>query len=201
MYTKISLFTLFYLTTLSGFSQDNGLAGYSQGNGREYKLYKHEISLGFVKPLKNTAGISFTTEPKFSVIDNLAIGLRLEGSLWINTNSERIQSLDGDAIFSFSTVPTVDYYFSKNLFRPFVGIGYGLYFYPSSNGNYTYKNSTSIGMDNNTGLMIRGGFEVGHFRLGVNYNRVSRELKSSNFYSVFKGKEDWSYIDLKVGLG
>lgn len=190
MFLKISLLILFYSTTLFVYSQDNS---------REYKLYKHEISLGFVKPLKSTAGVSFTTEPKFSVIDNLAIGLRLEGSLWIDTDNERIQSLDADAIFSFSAVPTFDYYFSKKIFRPFVGVGYGLYFYPSSNGSYTYKSATGfLGMENNTGILVRGGFEVGHFRLGVNYNRISREVKSSISNSLYK--EDWSYIDLKVGF-
>ena len=169
------------------------------GNAQEFKRFKQEISFGFVKPLKNSAGFSFTTEPKFSVIDKLSIGLRLEGSFWFNTFNTGLQSVDATELVGLSVIPTLDYYFSKRILRPFVGIGYGFYGYPLANNSYTYKRALGLTFDNNMGFMLRGGFELGHFRFSANYNNVTREattiaLPKTTF------KENWGYVDLKVGV-
>lgn len=164
--------------------------GYSQNYNRRSNLFRQEISLGFVKPISSTVGFSFATEPKFSVINKLAIGLRLEGSIWLNTDNQRIQTLDFSEIYTYSVVPTVDYYFIDNTFKPFVGVGYGLYFYPQS--SFYYKEG------NNTGFLARAGFEAGHFRLGLNYNYIRR-----NYYSQGYGSNNpvnWGYFDLKFGV-
>lgn len=161
---------------------------FAQNDDHELKFYRHEISIGFVKPINSSLGFSFATEPKFTVINKLAIGLRLEGSIWVGTDDQA--TLGYSESFSYSIVPTVDYYFTKSAFRPFVGIGYGLYFYPQS-GSYYEK-------ANNTGMLGRAGFEAGHFRLGIQYNHITRNYKTNG--NTIGHSVNWGYVDLKLGV-
>lgn len=162
---------------------------YSQNNDFELKLYRQEISFGVVKPFISSLGFSCATEPKFTVLKKFAIGLRLEGSIWFETDD---QSNSGySETFSYSGVPTIDYYFIIGGFRPFVGIGYGLYYFPDTKNNYEKIS--------NTGILARVGFEGGHFRLGIQYNHISRNPKL-NGNSISRGRENWAYFDLKLGV-
>ena len=138
---------------------------FAQNDDHELKLYRQEISIGFVKPMNSGLGFSFATEPKFAVLQKLAIGLRLEGSILMNSDEKA--AIGYSESFFYSIVPTVDYYFTKSAFRPFVGVGYGLY-----------------NAKENTGMLARAGFEAGHFRLGIQYNRI----------------KNWEYFDLKLGV-
>ncbi len=161
---------------------------FAQNDDHELKLYRHEISLGIAKPFNSGLGFSFATEPKFAVIKKLAVGLRLEGLIWLDTDNQA--TLGYSESFSYSLVPTVDYYFTKSAFRPFVGVGYGLYFYSKSSSYYENAN--------NPGMLARVGFEAGHFRLGIQYNHITRNYKpngNSSGHSV-----NWGYFDLKLGV-
>ena len=148
-----------------------------------FKKFKVDVSLGYAIPQGSgrKAGIIVALEPKYAVLQQLAIGLRIEAAALANLdyvgNSGTVTALG-------SYLATGDYYFSNNSFRPFAGVGLGVYSSASStvvNGSTTATTKAV----SQFGYMLRGGFEAGHFRLGIEYNFL---------------KEKAGYFGLKLGV-
>ena len=80
----------------------------------------------------------------------------------------------GDVQFAGSYLLTGNYMLSDNNFRPFVGVGAGLFTVASTGfsgvGGQTVNGSIAAG--NVFGGMARVGFKAGHFLLGIEYNLV-----------------------------
>ena len=99
-------------------------------------------------------------EPKYNLTDNSNIGLRL-GTAASVTDSEVGANL--------SVLGTYDYYFNKGTSSaaPFIGVGLGAYILGETEGK-----SGSLGSQ--FGGMIRGGVELGKFRLALEYNIIPK---------------------------
>ena len=163
-------------------------------NYRIFKKFKVDISIGYAFPRDNITnsgtnligGALFSIEPQFAIIDQLALGVRLEAAVTahVNTNNNYSQGKsNGKANVSY--LMTVDYYFTKTKFRPFIGAGAGVY--STANLDSTTVNSNSgnkIPYASDLGFMVCGGFEAGHLRFAAEYNFVSNNA---------------SYIGLKLG--
>jgi outer membrane protein X len=144
-----------------------------------YKPFKCDVALGYAIPQGSGSkgGVLFAIEPKYAVMPQLSVGLRLEGAItahgWISSDGE---SASAKVATSSSYLATGDYYFNNNTFRPFAGAGLGIYKLASASfddaADFTIASATKFGG------MVRAGFEVGHFRLGLEYNLVGKTTET-----------------------
>lgn len=133
-----------------------------------FKKFKTDISVGYAIPKGSgtKGGVIFVIEPKYAIIDKLSVGLRMEGAALANVN---IAGNKGTVRMLASGLLTGDYYFNNNKFRPFGGAGAGVYRMASID----IKDSgagASIPQSSSFGFMARAGFELGHLRMGLEYN-------------------------------
>ena len=145
----------------------------SETGDRIFKKFKVDVSLGYAMPQESggsgtKAGALFAIEPKYAVMDELSVGLRMEGAVMANIDMDGEK---GNAKVNASYLATGDYYFSNNKFRPFGGAGTGIFTYASISSED--ENIENIPINSKFGFMVRGGFEYGHLRLGVEYNIVA----------------------------
>lgn len=143
-----------------------------------YKAFKVNIGLGYAIPTTKTSGgtsggAAFSLEPQYRINDQINVGLRLEGAAVgsVNTGS-------GNASVSVLSSYTAsgEYYFKPSGFRPFAGVGAGIY--TLANANVSASTTTTTPTINNAGSKFgfypRVGFETGHFRVTGEYNVVDK---------------------------
>ncbi len=148
----------------------------SNAQESEYKPFKVDISLGYAIPGGKGAkgGILFAVEPKYAVISNLSVGLRMEGAVVARFNGydENGDVMDASVKAAGSYLATGDYYYNTNSsFRPFTGAGAGIFSLASVEVNST---SGEVSGGSKFGGMFRTGFELSHFRFGFKYNIVPK---------------------------
>lgn len=153
---------------------------------RVFKKFKVDVSLGYAVPQVSgsggtNAGALFAIEPKYAVMDQLSVGLRMEAAVMANIDMEGEK---GSAKANLSYLATGDYYFSNKRFRPFGGVGAGMFTYASISSEDEGADLDNIPIDSKFGFMARGGFEYGHLRVGVEYNFVADKA---------------GYLGLKIG--
>lgn len=139
---------------------------------QEFKPFKVDVSTGYAIPGGKGAkgGILFVLEPKYAVIPNVSVGLRMELAVMARGASDQngnVAKVDVKAAGSY--LLTGDYYFTQNTVRPFAGIGLGLYSLAGASADNT---SASAGASSKFGEMVRAGVEISHFRVGLEYNIV-----------------------------
>jgi outer membrane protein X len=178
------------------------VSSFAQNSDRIRKPFKFDLAVGLAVPAGSgtNIGFNFAFEPKYAVVENIAVGMRMEWLAAAHNYTVGNNSNDGqgDVTTLNSYLATGDYYFSNKAFRPFVGGGLGVFTtgtatYKSSDGNYY---DYQIPSSTKFGGMIRAGFEVMHFRLGAEYNIAG----NTNFTSPYtNGQLKNSYFALKVG--
>ena len=189
---KSVFFAVFVFVTFSATAQD-------------FKPFKVNLSLGYAKPAGSGAsgGALFSLEPKYGLSDNLDLGLRFELAAMAQSISVNNQNGDVSVKGMGSYLLTGTYYLSKKNFRPYVGLGAGL---------YTIAGTTVTVVDGQVdddfedyqveasrkfGVMARVGFKAGHFNLGVEYNIVPNS-KSDIFGQSINSKN--AYLGVKLGF-
>ena len=153
----------------------------AQAQSTMYKPVKVDLALGY--GFGNAKGIVLSLEPKYNIKDQIAVGLRMEGAILAGMDVE-----DGgaDADVSISAISsylvTGDYYLSNNSFRPLVGLGTGIYSMGSVGVSTSDDNleDATVDVGNRFGLAPRVGFEVGHFRMGLEYNLITGQPENFN---------------------
>jgi outer membrane protein X len=170
----------------------------AQKNG-EYNPTKVDVSLGYAKPSGTGAKVGglFAVEPKYEVVNNLCVGLRIEIAIMARGIENGSSTSDLEIKGSGSYLLTGDYYFSSNRSsRPFIGGGLGLFRLAAGT---TASNSNDISSASKFGEMLRVGIELGHFRLGAEYNFVpdaDLALNGSTNKVTFKN----GYMGIKLGV-
>lgn len=180
----------FLIVTIAIFT---GAAAYAQQeNDRIFKPFKVDVSAGFALPLSGgngaKGGLLFAIEPKYAVAEQISIGLRFEGAIMARAVIDNGTEVIGEAQGNGSYLLTGDYYFNNNNFRPFLGAGVGLFNVAGAavNSNDPLQED-DVYTENNFGGMIRGGFEAGHFRFGIEYNIAGKtSFSPNNDYLGFK---------------
>lgn len=141
-----------------------------------FKPFKVDVSLGYAIPGGEGAkgGILFAVEPKYAVIPNLSVGLRMEAAIVARFSGydENGEVMDASVKGAASYIATGDYYFmaDKN-FRPFTGGGVGIY---SIAGIEATSTTGEVSAGSKFGGLVRTGFEFSHFRFGFEYNIVPK---------------------------
>ena len=109
-----------------------------------------------------------------------------------------INNQQNNAVISF--MPTFDYYLNEDNIRPYIGLGLGYYLF-----NYTdVYQSGSVGVlegraNNQLGILLRGGFESGNTRFGLEYNFIRKaDIKIPDGQII--GTVSNSYLGLSIGF-
>jgi hypothetical protein len=168
---------------------------------QDYKPFKVDVAVGYAIPGGKGAkgGVLFAIEPKYAVMDQLNLGLRMEAAVvargYAGTNIEEEMEVDVKA--SGSYLLTGDYFFTaKRSFRPFGGIGAGIYSIAAASVSYDDE-TAAVGADSKFGGLVRTGFEAGHFRLAFEYNLVPKTKLTNEDLSTVESKN--GYIGIKLG--
>lgn len=181
------------------------ILSFSSSAQDQLKPFKVDVSVGYAIPGGDGAkgGVLFAVEPKYAVIPNLAVGLRMEaaivarfGGYDANGNVNDI-SVKGAG----SYLLTGDYYFRDNYsFRPFGGVGLGAFSIASVEATST---TGAVSGGTKFGGMLRAGFEAGHFRMGVEYNLVPKtkfDGFDENGEPTTGLTSNNSYLGIKIGV-
>jgi outer membrane protein W len=175
-------------------------AGLTQAQDRAFKPFKVDLAVGYAVPsgTGSRGGFVGAIEPKYALMDQFSIGLRLETALVARGIEEVGSSTSGNSYnFDLSAVRsyalTGEYYLGTNKSRFFAGIGAGLFQYTKANVTTTPTTTTrnsDIEAYNKFGVVPRIGAELGHFRLAVEYNFIPKHevngTSLNNNYFSFK---------------
>ena len=154
--------------------------GFAFANAQEKGKFRVGLDLGYAIP-SGGGGILFAIEPKYNIADNMNVGLRIEGAAMAKEFTGDGEKFNAKIGTSSSYVATYDYYFPGSSFVPYVGAGAGIY--SLSNVSFDIEGVESADLDSKSkfGGLLRAGFELGKFRMGVEYNIVPKStIQDSN---------------------
>ncbi|MFE3870883.1 hypothetical protein ACFX5F_06565 [Flavobacterium sp. ZS1P70] len=171
--------------------------GYSQKEGGA----RVGLDFGFV-PAQGGAGVLFSIEPKYNIKDNMNVGLRIGAAGIVRDINDSGTSTSAKVSANSSYVATYDYYFNKSgkTFVPYIGGGTGFY----TVGNVQFddinsSNNVTLDATSNFGGLVRGGFEWGKFRMGMEYNLVPKstlhDMNGNN-----RGTVSNTYLGIHLGF-
>jgi hypothetical protein len=168
----------------------------------EFKPFKVDVSLGYAIPGGEGAkgGVLFVVEPKYAVIPEVSVGLRIEAAVMARGRADASGTTsEVDVKAAGSYLATGDYYFTSSTVRPFAGLGLGIYSLAAAS---TEDNGASVSAGSKFGQMVRAGVELSHFRVGLEYNIVPKttmEYINSNGVKTTSSMKN-GYIGIKVGF-
>ena len=173
--------------------------GYSQKEGG----FRVGLDLGYTIPSNGGGGVLFSIEPKYNIKDNMNVGLRIGAAAMVrDIKTDENENTSAKISANGSYVGTYDYYFnaSGKSFVAYLGAGAGYYSIANveiNDGN----NNEDVALDANgkMGGLLRGGFEWGKFRMGLEYNLVPKStLQDIN--GANKGTISNSYLGIHLGF-
>lgn len=140
------------------------------------------LKLGFATPIGAdgaSGGVSFGTELRYNVADDMSIGLSFEGAGF----SSDFASDDQDIGISAASLLVVDRYLKTDSgTRGFYGLGIG----NMRSGTVEITNGTAgdpFGTSSSFGIAPRVGFELGHGRIMAQYSH-SFKSETTNHLSI-----------------
>ncbi|OIN60019.1 outer membrane beta-barrel protein [Arsenicibacter rosenii] len=168
-------------------------------SAQDYKPFKVNLSVGFAAPTGQGAkgGVLMSIEPRYGLTDNFDVGLRVEGALIAKSFYANGQPVSSETKFSGSYVLTGTYFHQVNNFRPYAGIGLGIYSYAANKFGFTNSSDLEVSAGNKPGLMVRIGFKTGHFNMGAEYNIVGKTKETVTGKAI---ESTNSYVGIKVGV-
>lgn len=166
-------------------------------HAQEFKAFKVTLGLGYASASGNGAsgGILAYAEPAYRLKDEIQLGLRFEGAWIVRGVSGNADNVSFDVAGISSTTVNGQYYFMSGGFRPFAGVGIGLFSLASvsidTDGNNT--NSSVAASSSKFGAYPRIGFDAGHFVLTIDYN-ILPNTETDTY--TFKN----SYLAIRAGV-
>jgi outer membrane protein X len=168
----------------------------------DLKPFKVDVSVGYAIPggEGSKGGVLFAIEPKYAVIPNISVGLRMEAAVVARFGGydENGNINDVSVKGAGSYVLTGDYYFKDNY--SFAGAGLGAFTIASAEVTST---TGAVSGGTKFGGLVRAGFEAGHFRMGVEYNVVPKtkfDGYDENGNPTTGLTSNNSYIGIKIGV-
>ena len=169
----------------------------------EFKPFKVDLSAGYAIPMGGAGskgGALFVVEPKYAILPQLSLGLRIETAVMLSGVHMSTGEYDGNssAKAAVSYVATGDYYFNNNDFRPFAGAGAGMF---TTAGVAIDSDNPNLAEGSKFGGMFRAGFEYRHFRFGAEYNLISKsEVAPTSSTSNDGYTVKHAYVGIKLGV-
>lgn len=160
------------------------------------------LDLGYTVPSNGGGGLLLSIEPKYNIKENMNIGLRIGSAAMVRDVQDNGSSTSAKISVNASYVGTYDYYFNEagKSFVPYIGGGAGLY--SIANVAYDDVNSSdkiSVSGTGKMGALLRGGFEWGKFRMGMEYNLVPKS-DLHNIYGDKVGTISNTYLGIHLGF-
>jgi len=138
-----------------------------------YKPLKVDLGINTVFAMKQGTGggNGLYINPMFNLTDRFSIGPRLETAIVKKDKVDLVTGILNNKIVNLSSYLIVmDYYLSKERIRFFIGLGSGLF---KQRDSFMVLGLGSVDLSGNSkmslGLMPRLGYNVGHFKMTVNY--------------------------------
>lgn len=175
---------------------------YTQLKAQEANKFRFDIRLGYAIPTNaDGGGILFHLEPKWTIADNMNVGLRLGAAAYAQGLDGVTQGSEERIGASGSYLGTYDYYFhnGSSSFAPFIGGGLGYYQVANVDiDDSNLEDNTVIKGNGKLGGLIRAGFDLGKFRLAAEYNIIGKsDLVDVNDNVIGTAKN--GYIGISVG--
>jgi outer membrane protein W len=159
-----------------------------------------------------TDGFSINMEPKYNISDNMNVGLRLKTSLLFKNIviSDKNEIINLEASVNSSVIGTFDYYYRTNSkFNPYLGAGVGYTYLENVKVENQNALTSTFVLDAKNSFVVMGrvGFELGKFRMGLEYNyipdstMINRVVGTFPFQTVVTdGKINNSYFVASLGF-
>jgi hypothetical protein len=170
-------------------------------NAQEFKRFKVGVGSGLAILYSNNASAElFYAEPGYRITDALLVNLRLEVAFILSNNRNYENTMEGLRSFSVNG----QYYFGSKNFRPFAGLGVGMFRIPTYDAQLTGA-GISYGYANKPGFYTRMGFDLGHLNLSLDYNFVTPTIEEEIIMSgqvpiVKKTKVANGYLGFRIGF-
>ena len=160
-------------------------------NAQEFKKFKVGLGAGYAMASGegSSGGALVYVEPAYRLSDAFSLAFRFETAVITRGFSSSLspsESVDVAAIGSYTV--NAQYYFNNNNFRPFAGVGLGLFDLAAvSVDTGAGVSNTALASESKFGLYPRVGFDWGHFSMSLDYNYIpnssagSNEIKNSYF--------------------
>ena len=173
------------------------VSSYAQKEGG----FRVGLDLGVV-PTNGGGGALFSLEPKYNIKDNMNVGLRIGIAAIVRDINDSGATTSAKVAGNGSYVATYDYYFNGagKSFVPYIGAGAG--YYSIANVEFDDTDNSDNVMVDATGKMgglVRGGFEWGKFRMGLEYNLVP-ESTLQDINGNNQGTVANSYVGIHLGF-
>ena len=166
-------------------------------------MLKKKVGLDLgVAPTNGGGGVLFSLEPKYNIKENINVGLRIGIAAIVRDINDSGATTTAIVAANGSYVATYDYYFNGagKSFVPYIGAGAGYYSIANVELDDT-DNSNDVNVDatGKLGGLVRGGFEWGKFRMGLEYNLVP-ESNLQDINGNNKGTVANSYVGIHLGF-
>ena len=142
---------------------------YFTANAQDFKPVKVGLGLGYASPAGegSKVGVLIYLEPAYRIKDEILVGLRIESALM----GRSVDGVDSDVSISANGSYSLfgQYYFSNSNFRPFAGLGFGLF---SLGSVELGSDSGEVSGGSKIGAFPRVGFNLGGFNFSIDYNLI-----------------------------
>jgi outer membrane protein W len=172
-------------------------------NAQEFKKFRVGIGAGYAKPggEGSGGGVMWALEPGYRVTDQILANLRIEGAAVIRGTADATSaSLEVAGIRSYTL--NGQYFFSTNDFRPFVGVGVGMFSLAAAKIEATSSGSAgeAAAAETKFGFYPRLGFDFKHFNITIDYNFIPpTEATVTNGTTTVDTEFKNSYIGFRIG--
>lgn len=172
-------------------------------NAQEFKKFRVGVGAGYAKAggQGGGGGVLFTVEPGYRVMDALLVNLRWESAAVIRgTVDDTGADFDVAGIGSYTL--NGQYFLSNNNFRPFVGVGFGMFNLAAVKveANSSGSAGTAASSETKFGVYPRLGFDFRHFTVNIDYNIVpNTKATVSTGTGTSTAEFKNSYIGFRLG--
>jgi len=174
------------------------LLAFTSVQAQDFKPFKLGFGFGYAKPIEGGGGLLASLEPAYRINDAIAVGLRLE----LAGMGKVVGRLSSKGTLTGCYSVNGQYYFGKSKFRPYAGLGLGLY----SMGSLSLSQSINASIGEKFGFYPRVGIDFGHLNFNIDYNIIAKSSVNSisldNLTSLQTEKVDVknSYIGFRIGF-
>lgn len=171
------------------------------GNAQNEGGFRVGLDLGVV-PTNGGGGVLLSLEPKYNIKDNMNVGLRIGVAAIVRDINDSGATTSAKVAANGSYVATYDYYFNGagKSFVPYIGAGAGYYSIANVEVDDTDNNNDfTVDATGKMGGLVRGGFEWGKFRMGLEYNLVP-ESTLQDINGNNQGTVANSYVGIHLGF-